>query len=142
MGRIFHCRKISPGITKGQAILSSDSILFYRTDPATGIVTEQGHALEGRSVKDRIVIFPGGKGSSAVQADGMYKLDVHGTAPRGFIVRELDTVLVSSAIIMEMPMVDRVEEAFYEEVKDGDWLRLDPEAGTVEILDESDAVSE
>lgn len=130
----FGCRKISDGLADGRVIISTDAILFYRTDPGTGIVNEPGHVLEGRCIKDRILIFPGGKGSSVVQADGMYKLDKHGSAPRGFIVQELDTVLVSSAIIMEMPMVDRVDPAFYEAVRDGDRVRIDTSRQVVEIL--------
>ena len=79
-------------------------------------------------------MFPGGKGSSVVQMDGMYKLELHHAAPLGFIVREPDTVLVSSAIIMELPMVDRVEEDFYRTVRNGDYIRIDTVRETVEIL--------
>lgn len=137
----FTCHKISPGLVEGEALISSEPILFYKTDPKTGVVTEPWHCLEGLSVKDKILIFPGGKGSSVVQADGMYKLDKHGTAPKGFIVSSLDTVLVSSAIIMEMPLVDRLETAFYTLVKNGDRVRIDTEQNIVVILNLDDAAS-
>ena len=48
--------------------------------------------------------------------DGLYKLELNGAAPLGIIVHEPDTVLVSTAIIMEIPMVDRVEDEFYNAV--------------------------
>lgn len=134
MGKIFDCHKISPGIAEGQALISDEYILFYHTDPKTGVVTEHGHDLEGKSVKDKILIFKGGKGSSVVQADGMYKLDRDGTAPKGFIVKELDTVLVSSAIIMEVPMVSKLNEEFYNSVKDGDYIRINADEGKIEII--------
>ena len=70
------------------------------------------------------------------RAGGMYKLDMAGVAPKGFIVSSLDTVLVSSAIIMEVPMVDDVDPRFYEEVGDGDLIHLDASAGKVYILRE------
>ncbi len=70
------------------------------------------------------------------RAGGMYKLDMAGVAPKGFIVSSLDTVLVSSAIIMEVPMVDDVDPRFYEEVWDGDLIHLDASAGKVCILRE------
>ena len=130
----FSCHTISPGQTEGEALLSQDPILFYQTDFTTGIFREPGHALEGKCIAGKIVIFPGGKGSSVVQADGMYKLDAAGLAPKGFIVSSLDTVLVSSAIIMEVPMVDDVDPAFYQEVKNGDRLRLDATAEKIYIL--------
>ena len=88
-------------------------------------MTEVGHALEGVSVKDKILVFPGGKGSSVVQMDGLYKLELNGAAPLGFIVQEPDTVLVSTAIIMEIPMVDRVEDEFYSTVRTGDQISID-----------------
>lgn len=132
--QLFQCHVVSPGGAEGRAMLSEEPVLFYCTDPETGRVTEPGHCLNGRSVRDRILVFPGGKGSSVVQMDGLYRLDREGTAPKGFIVRELDTVLVSAAVIMEIPMVDRVEESFYEAVRDGDLLRIDTERGLI-LLD-------
>ena len=125
MTQQFSCREISRGIAEGEVLLSQDPILFDHTDPATGMITERGHCLEGISVKGKILVFPGGKGSSVVQMDGMYKLEQHGAAPLAFIVREPDTVLVSSAIIMELPMVDRVDPAFYNTIQNGDRIRID-----------------
>ena len=135
MSQVFRCKRVSSGIVEGEALISQDAILFYYTDPATGVVTEDGHCLKGVSVKDKILIFPGGKGSSSVQADGMSRLDRDGSAPRALIVEALDTVLVSSAVVMEMPMVYHVEAGFYDRVKNGDWVRVDTEKLTVELVE-------
>ena len=135
MKETFSCREISRGIAEGEVLLSQDQILFYHADPATGVITERGHCLEGVSVKGKILVFPGGKGSSVVQMDGMYKLEQHGTAPSGLIVLEPDTVLVSSAIIMELPMVDRVEQAFYDTIRTGDRVRIDTERQVIQLLE-------
>lgn len=135
MNETFSCREISRGIAEGEVLLSQDQILFYHADPATGIITERGHCLEGISVKGKILVFPGGKGSSVVQMDGMYKLEQHGTAPLGLIVLEPDTVLVSSAIIMELPMVDRVEQAFYDTIRTGDRVRIDTDRQVIALLE-------
>lgn len=130
----FSCHMISPGTAEGKALVSKDPILFYHTDFTTGIFREPGHALEGKCIAQKILIFPGGKGSSVVQADGMYKLDQAKLAPAGLIVSCLDTVLVSSAIIMEVPMVDDVDPGFYEAVRPGDQIRLDATSGKIYIL--------
>ena len=135
MSQVFRCKRVSSGIVEGEALISQDAILFYYTDPATGVVTENGHCLKGVSVKDKILIFPGGKGSSSVQAAGMYRLARDGSAPRALIVEALDTVLVSSAVVMEMPMVYHVEAGFYDRVKNGDWVRVDTEKLTVELVE-------
>ena len=65
----------------------------------------------------------------------MYRLDRDGSAPRALIVEALDTVLVSSAVVMEMPMVYHVEAGFYDRVKNGDWVRVDTEKLTVELVE-------
>ncbi len=129
----FTCREIAAGAAKGEVLISADPILFYHADPETGIVNEHGHSLEGKSVKGKIIVFPGGKGSSVVQMDGLYKLEKHHTAPIGFIIKEPDTVLVATAIIMEIPMVDEAESGFYEALKDGDIVRIDTEKSLLEI---------
>ncbi|MEF9939371.1 MAG: DUF126 domain-containing protein [Clostridium sp.] len=134
MSKVFKCHKISEGIAEGEAIVSKDHIMFYLMDPATGTVIEKAHDLEGKSVSGKILIFPGGKGSSVVQADGLYQLNAKGSSPAAMVIQHPETVLVSSAIIMEVPMVDKVEAEFYEVVKDGDKIRINANEGTIEIL--------
>ena len=120
MGKRFTCHKSSEGRAEAQAVVSKDHIMFYLIDPATGTVIEKAHDLEGKAVAHKLLIFPGGKGSSVVQADGLYQLNLKENAPAAMIIEHPETVLVSSAIIMEVPMVDRVEPEFYETGKDGD----------------------
>lgn len=134
MKQSFSCHLISPGCVEGEILISKDPVLFYQTDFSTGIFTEKGHDLEGKCIAGKILVFPGGKGSSVVQADGMYRLDMTGHAPRGLIVSHLDTVLVSSAIIMEVPMVDDVASMFYEQIQNGDFVRLDATNGQIAVL--------
>lgn len=135
--KIYKCHKISEGVAEAEALVSKDDIMFYLIDPPTGVVIEPAHALEGKSMAKKILIFPGGKGSSVVQADGLYQLNQRGNAPKAMIIKHPETVLVSSAIIMEIPMVDDVEEEFYDVVKDGDIIRVDANNGFVEILSEN-----
>ncbi|MDR1824238.1 MAG: DUF126 domain-containing protein [Bifidobacteriaceae bacterium] len=134
MARTFTCHKIADGAATGQVLFSRDDICFYLVDPATGCVIEDHHALFGQSIAGKVLVFPNGKGSSVVQADGMYQLAKTGMAPAAMIVRNADTTLAASAIIMEFPLVDRLEEGFYETVSDGQVVRVDAGAGQVEVL--------
>jgi hypothetical protein len=129
----FACRKIAEGKAEGEAIVSADAICFYLVEPETGIVIEKNHALEGQSLAGRILVMPSGKGSSVVQADGLYKLMKHGKAPKGMVVEFPDPVLVSSAIVMEIPTVMRVGREFFEKVRTGMFVSLDADAGRVAI---------
>jgi len=130
----FSCHKISEGIAEAEAIISRDDIMFYLIEPETGKIIEPAHDLEGKSMAKKILIFPSGKGSSVVQADGLYQLNQKGNAPKAMILQHPETVLVSSAIIMEIPMVDKVDPLFYEVVKNGDKIRVDADNGVIEIL--------
>lgn len=132
--KTYSCHKISEGVAEGEALVSTDDIMFYLIDPKTGEVLEKGHALEGKSVAGKILVFPGGKGSSVVQADGLYQLSINGNSPKAMIIQNPETVLVASAIIMEMPMVDRLPPDFYSRLKDGDRLRVDSTGGMVTLL--------
>ena len=133
-GKIFKCHKISEGCIEGEVIISKDDIMFYLIKPETGEVIEPEHDLENKIISNKILIFPSGKGSSVVQADGLYQLKMKNNAPKAMIIQRPETVLVASAIIMEIPMVDKVEEEFYKIVKNGDRIRLDATNGKIEIL--------
>lgn len=128
------CHKISGGSAEGKVLISEDDICFYLIDPETGKVIEKGHSLEGRSVAGKILVFPGGKGSSVVQADGLYQLAMKNNAPKAMVIQYPETVLVASAIIMEIPMVDKVEKQFYQKVKNGDYVKVDADRGIIELI--------
>lgn len=134
MAKRFTCHKISEGRVQADAAISRDRIMFYQIVPETGVIMEKAHALEGRSIAQKVLIFPGGKGSSVVQADGLYQLNMHQNMPAAMIIQFPEPVLVSSAIIMGVPLVDKVDSAFYEMVKDGDAVVVNADEGYVEIL--------
>lgn len=128
----FNCHKISDGNVDGEVLFSRDPICFYLVDPKSGIIIEKDHCLFGTSIAGKILAFPNGKGSSVVQADGMYQLKMHGTSPKALIIRNPDTTLVASAIILDMPLVDRVDESFYETIKSSDQIEIDTKNGLIE----------
>lgn len=134
MGKRFFCHKLSEGKAQAEAIISKDRIMFYQVRPEDGMMEEKDHHLEGRSIAKKILIFPGGKGSSVVQQDGLYHLDRFHNMPAALIIQDPDPVIVAGTIIMELPMVDRLPEEFYSTVKDGDTVVVNADEGYVEIL--------
>lgn len=133
--KTFKCTKISGGKSEAEAIVSKDAVCFYLVEPSTGVVVEKNHDIQNQSVAGKILIMPSGKGSSVVQADGLYKLLQNGLEPKGIIVEQADTVLVSSAIVMETPMVHKVDKEFYDYIKTGMKMVLDANNGEITILD-------
>ena len=129
----FTCHRIAQGVAKGKVLVSKDDICFYMVDPETGVVIEKGHDLEGQSVAGTVLVFPGGKGSSVVQADGLYQLQRHGNAPRAMILEHADTVIVASAIVIGIPVVSKLPEKFYNALAPDHFLSVDANGHTVTI---------
>lgn len=137
----YKCRSIvegGKGRVEGEAIVSREAMCFYLCDPETGEVIEKNHPLKGRSIAGKVLVLQSGKGSSVVQVDGFYQMSVHHSLPVGIIVREIEPVLVSAAVVLQTPMVDRVEEDPFEIIEDGDWVRIDTENETIAVRKQTD----
>lgn len=119
------------GYGEGPALVSHEPICFYLTDPKTGIVREKGHELEGKNLAGKVLVFPSGKASSVVQIDGLFKLMLNGVAPKAMIVKDVETVLVVSAFIAKVPLVDRLERDPFEIIQTDDLVKVDAENGIV-----------
>lgn len=127
------CHKIIGGIGEGHALVSHEPICFYLTDPKTGVVRERTHELAGQNIANKVLVFPSGKASSVVQIDGLFKLAQHGLAPKAIIVKEVETVLVVSAFIAKVPLVDRLEKDPFKAISTGDLVKVDADKCTVTV---------
>ena len=123
-GRIIYKSK-----GEGEALVTSMPISFYGgVDPTTGVVIEKGHELQGQSVKDKILVFPQGKGST-VGSYTLYRLKKNHASPAGMINRECETIIAVGAIISEIPCVDKIDTS---KIKTGDRVKI--QDGTVTVL--------
>ena len=123
-------RMISPGTVEGTAIVSPEPIGFYGgIDLNTGIVIEKGHPLEGESVKEKILVFPNGKGST-VGSYVIYGLQKNGVGPLGIINQETETIVATGVILAGIPCVDQIDIS---QIKTGDKLALNADDGEVKI---------
>ncbi len=136
-GVSLKCHKIVGGYGEGEALVSREPVCFYLTDPKTGVVREKGHELFGKTVAKRVLVFPSGKASSVVQIDGLFKLVKNGLAPTAMIVKDVETVLVVTAFIAEVPLVDRLERDPFGAIGNGDFVKVDADKGLVMITKSS-----
>jgi predicted aconitase with swiveling domain len=127
------CHKIIGGYGEGEALVSNEPVCFYLTEPKTGIVREKNHELAGKSLAGKVLVFPSGKASSVVQIDGLFKLAQNNVAPKALIVKDVETVLVVSAFIVKVPLVDKLEKDPFEVVHTGDFVKVDAEKGIVTV---------
>ncbi|RLG20850.1 hypothetical protein DRN74_04515 [Candidatus Micrarchaeota archaeon] len=106
---ILKARVIKEGHVRGKALVSKEPIGFYgNIDPETGVVIEKGHPLEGKSVANKILVFPTGKGST-VGSYTMYRLKKNGKAPLAILCEESEAIIAVGAIISNITMLDKID---------------------------------
>ncbi len=125
-------RRIVGGNAEGRVLLSRKPLSFLGgVDPETGVVIDAESDIRGESIKDRILVFPRGKGST-VGSYVIYQLKKNGVAPRAIIVGEAETIVATGAIIAGIPMVDKIDIS---KLKNGQRVRVRADEGEVIIVE-------
>jgi len=115
-------RIISKGVAEGEALTTTEAISFYGgVDPQTSEIIEKGHELQGKKIKEKILVFPQGKGST-VGSYTLYRMKKNGTAPAGIINKECETVVAVGTIISDIPCVDKIDIS---KIKTGNLVRIE-----------------
>ena len=126
---------VSRGCAEGEALVTSQPISFLGSvNPRTGVIVEKGHELAGKSIKEKILVFPGGKGST-VGSYVIYQLKKNGAAPAAMINIRAEPIVAVGAIISDIPLVDRVEKDPIKTIKTGDKVLVNGIVGSVEIYE-------
>lgn len=130
---IFRGRPIVTGRARGVALVSGKPLSFLGgVDPKTGMIVERGHDLYGKSVKDVILCFPHGHGST-VGSFVLFSLAKNGFAPKAIVNSVADPVVVVGAVIANIPMIDGIDVT---KIRCGDILEVDGEKGLVKVCRE------
>ena len=125
-------RKIFGGKARGSAMVSREAVSFFGgVNPDTGVIEEEGHPLEGKSVSGRVLVFPHGKGST-VGSYTLYRMMKTGTAPIAILNRECETIVAVGAIIAEIPCVDQID---IDRIPEDAVLLVDADKGRVEVVE-------
>ncbi len=123
-------RGITSGRYRGTALVSEKPLTFLGgVDPNSGIVIEKNHDLKGESLKDKILCFPSGHGST-VGSYVLYSLVKRGLGPKAIVNQVADTVVVVGAIIAEIPMIDQID---IKQIQTGDTVEVDGKQGIVKV---------
>ena len=122
-------RTIKGGRGAGHALVSPEPIGFLGSiDPETGVVIEEGHALEGRCISGRVLVFPTGKGST-VGSYTLYRLARNNRGPAAIINQRSEAIVAGGAIIPDIPMVDLIDVS---QIRDGDYVVVEDGVVTLE----------
>lgn len=119
---------------EGEALVSRHGFnARYDMDRRRGVFSRPSHDLFGQSYVDRILVFATAKGGVATSW-ALADLRAKGIAPKGLIFRQANPIVVQGAVFAGLPILHRLVPDPVEALRSGDWLRLRPAEGIVEVL--------
>lgn len=125
------CRVISRGKGRGPVLVSTEPLSFLGgVDPGTGRVIDQKHPLHGRSIRGKVLLIPGGKGST-VGSYVIFQMAKNETAPAAIICLNAEPIIATGAIMAGIPMVDRPSEDLLGLLEDSMEVEVDAEEGKI-----------
>ncbi len=121
---------IVKGKAKGKILKSKIPINFLgAVDKKTGIIRDNKHDLFQKSIKNTILVFPYGVGSS-VGAYTIYSLKSNNSAPYAMICQKADLTVASGCALANIPLVI-VTQKEYDSIKNGEEISLNTESKTL-----------
>lgn len=130
---VLRGRKVVGGCAEGEALVTKETISGWGgIDPMTGTVIETHHELHGVSFRDRVLVFPGAKGSSG-WSNAFHMTRLAGTAPKAMVFNRMNTKIALGAVVTHAPTVTDLDQDPLAVVETGDWVRVDGDRGIVEV---------
>ena len=126
------CHRVASGKARGPALVTGQAISFLgNVNPETGVVVDPAHELFGESIAGKVLIFPGGKGST-VGSYVIYQLKKRDLAPAAMINLVSEPIVAVGAVISGIPLVDRVGEEVLR-IKSGTIVNVDADRELVQF---------
>ncbi len=119
---------------EGELVLSRDTFsIRYDMDRETGVISRRGHALEGQSLRGKIVYFPAVQGG--VAAGWAFLALVHRqVAPAGLLFGRTNPVMIQGLVLAGIPVMHKVQPDPFSVFASGDRVRMSPKRGVVELV--------
>ena len=126
------CHRVASGRASGLALVTGQAISFLgNVNPETGVVVDPAHELFGECIAGKVLIFPGGKGST-VGSYVIYQLKKRGLAPAAMINLLSEPIVAVGAVISGIPLVYRVGEEVLR-IKSGTMVDVDADRELVQL---------
>jgi len=121
---------IVQGKVKGTVLKTTNPINFLgAVDNKTGIIQDQKYDIFEKSIKDSILVFPHGIGSS-VGAYTIYSLKSYESAPLAMICKKADLTVASGCALANIPMIVVSKEQF-DSIETGKEVEINTESTTI-----------
>lgn len=113
------------GRAQGTILKSQMPINFLgAVNKKTGVIMDQKHELYKKSIKDIILVFPSGAGSS-VGAYTIYSIKSNSAAPRAMICQKADLTVATGCAVAGIPLVIVNDEHVLRTLHTGRCITLD-----------------
>jgi predicted aconitase with swiveling domain len=130
---ILRGRKVMGGCAEGEALVTHQTISGWGgIDPMTGTIIEMRHELRGVSFKDKVLVFPGAKGSSGWSA-AFHLTRLTNSAPKAMVFNIMTTKIALGAVVTRAPSVTELDQDPLSVIETGDWVKVDGDLGVVEV---------
>ncbi|PQO22629.1 hypothetical protein C2I36_12160 [Rhodobacteraceae bacterium WD3A24] len=130
---VLRGRCVVGGSAEGRAFVTREEISGWGgIDANTATVTEIGHEKRGESFACRVLVFPGAKGSSG-WSHYFHITRRKNVAPAAMLFTVTTTKVALGAVVTRVPALTDFDRDPFEVIHDGDWVRVDADAGVVEI---------
>jgi len=134
----FRVTRAYGAVVEGVALVSTEGFSpRYDLDRWTGLISRPGHALEGRNIKDSILITPSAKGGIAA-GWAFYDIKAKGIAPKAFVFGVTNPVMVQGAVFAGITITEGWSKLPYDAVRTGDIVRVDPRRKMVTVLKQAE----
>jgi predicted aconitase with swiveling domain len=135
---VLHGRKIVGGSVQGEALVTRQTISGWGgIDPNTGTIIELRHELRGQSFKDKILVFPGAKGSSGWSAF-FHMARLNRVAPKGFLFNKMSTKIALGLVVTHSPALTDFDRDPLTVIETGDWVEMDADQGIARITKQAE----
>ena len=117
------------GKVQGTVLKSENPINFLGTvDKKSGIISDENHDLYNKSIKDSILVFPSGVGSS-VGAYTIYSIKSNNSAPLAMICLKADLTVATGCALTNIPLLIISDDEF-SSLKNNMKIEIDTESST------------
>ena len=118
----------------GEALVSAEGFSpRYDLDRWSGIITKPGHALEGLTIRGKILFFPTAKGGIAA-GWAFHDIKCKGIAPLAFCFGVTNPVMVQGAVFAGITITEGWSQDPLQCFRTGDLVRVAPAERMIELL--------
>lgn len=130
---VLRGRRVVGGCAEGEALVTRETISGWGgIDPMTGTIIETHHELRGQSFKDKVLVFPGAKGSSG-WSNAFHMTRITNSAPKAMVFNQMTTKIALGAVVLHAPAVTDLDQDPLRVIETGDWVKVDGDRGLVEV---------